>query len=71
MNKEILSRTGDLMKYAGAVLMFAGLILMAFGLMGLCMELLSFEVGAALLTVSALAGWLGAECIDYIESQDD
>ena len=46
--------------------MFTGLILMAVGLLGLCMELFSFEVGGSLLTLSAVAGWIGAECIDYI-----
>lgn len=51
--------------------MFAGLIFMSIGLLGLCTEVLSFEVGSALLAVSALAGWLGAELIDSIESQDE
>ena len=71
MNKEKSAVSANLMKYIGATLMFTGLILMAVGLLGLCMEMFSFEVGGSLLTLSAVAGWIGAECIDYMEGKNE
>ena len=71
MNEETRPKEQDLMKYIGATFLFASFVVIAVVLMGLCMEIMELKVAAVLLAVSALTGWVSAECLDFLESKNE
>ena len=55
------------MNYLGGLLMFAGLIGSAVALLSPGLALLGAGTGSAMLAMSVLAGWLGAECLEHAD----